>query len=39
MPAPAGDLWHRVAAHHGDATVRAEPFDAIELPLQWLWEP
>lgn len=34
-----GTLWHRVAAHVGDVTVRAEPFDAIELPLQWLWEP
>ncbi len=34
-----GDLWHRVAFHTGNITVRAEPFDAIELPLQWLWEP
>ena len=33
-----GDLWHRSAVHHGDATVRAEPFDAMELPLRWLWE-
>ena len=34
-----GALWHRVAGHTGDVTVRAEPFEAIELPLQWLWEP
>jgi Uma2 family endonuclease len=34
-----GDLWHRSAIYHGDAVVRAEPFDAIELPLNWLWEP
>ncbi len=34
-----GDIWHRIATHTGNATVRAEPFDAIELPLQWLWEP
>ena len=34
-----GPLWHRVAGYTGNVTVRAEPFDAIELPLQWLWEP
>ncbi|MEZ4454217.1 MAG: Uma2 family endonuclease [Nannocystaceae bacterium] len=33
-----GDLWHRCAVHHDDAQVRAEPFDAIEFPLQLLWE-
>lgn len=32
------DLWARVAVFHGNAKVRAEPFDAIELPLQLLWE-
>ncbi len=33
-----GELWHRIAVHHGDAVVRAEPFDAVELPLRRLWE-
>lgn len=33
-----GDVWHRVAVHRGEAVVRAEPFDAIELPLALLWE-
>lgn len=32
------DAWTRVAIHHGDALVRAEPFEAIELPLGRLWE-
>jgi len=27
----------RIAAHHGDSTVRARPFDAIELELRALW--
>lgn len=30
-------VWARLAAHSGDANVRARPFDAIELPLAWLW--
>ncbi len=30
--------WLRVAIHAGDALVRAEPFEAIELPLAQLWE-
>ena len=29
--------WSLVAAHEGGASVRAEPFDAIELPLAALW--
>lgn len=33
-----GDLWHRIAVHRDDATVQAEPFEAAELPLSWLWE-
>lgn len=30
--------WVLIAAHGGDETVRAEPFDAIELPLASLWD-
>jgi hypothetical protein len=33
-----GDVWHRLAVHRGDATVRAEPFEVFELPLGLLWE-
>ena len=33
-----GDLWHRLAVFHDDARIRAEPFDAVELPLGVLWE-
>ena len=29
--------WSLVGAHAGGARVRAEPFDAIELPLDALW--
>lgn len=29
--------WSLVAEHEGDAKVRAEPFDAIELKLRALW--
>ena len=29
--------WTLLAAHAGDAVVRAEPFDAIELELKALW--
>jgi hypothetical protein len=29
--------WLRVATFTGDARVRAEPFDAIELDLSQLW--
>ncbi len=29
--------WIAVATHRGDARVRAEPFDAIELDLSILW--
>jgi Uma2 family endonuclease len=29
--------WSLIATHEADAKVRAEPFDAIELPLRVLW--
>lgn len=32
-----GDTWRLLATHEGDARVRAEPFDAIELELGALW--
>ena len=32
-----GEQWLLVAVHEGDAVVRAEPFDAIELSLGPLW--
>ena len=32
-----GDVYGWVATHEGDAVVRAEPFDAIELQLGLLW--
>jgi len=32
-----GDVLGWVATHEGDAVVRAEPFDAIELQLGLLW--
>ncbi len=32
-----GDKWLRLATSRGDALVRAEPFDAIELELGALW--
>jgi Uma2 family endonuclease len=31
--------WREVRIHQGDTTVRAEPFDAIELDLGALWSP
>jgi Uma2 family endonuclease len=33
----AGENWMLVATFSGDGTVRAEPFDAIELELSALW--
>jgi Uma2 family endonuclease len=33
-----GDKWLRLGTWRGDARVRAEPFDAIELELGALWE-
>lgn len=33
----ASERWSLVATHEGGASVRAEPFDAIELPLSALW--
>lgn len=32
-----GGHWLTVATHGGDDIVRAEPFDAIDLKLGWLW--
>jgi Uma2 family endonuclease len=32
-----GQRWLLVATHEADASVRAEPFDAIELKLRTLW--
>jgi len=32
-----GERWVIVATYGGDAIVRAEPFDAVELPLAKLW--
>jgi hypothetical protein len=32
-----GRQWLAAAVHHGDAAVRAEPFEAIELELGILW--
>ena len=29
--------WREVRVHQGDAKVRAEPFDAIEIELGALW--
>jgi len=31
--------WREVRIHQGDTTVRAAPFDAIELDLAALWSP
>jgi Uma2 family endonuclease len=33
-----GDLWLRTQSAGGNETLRAEPFDAIELELAALWE-
>jgi Uma2 family endonuclease len=30
-------LWVLLGTHHGDARVRAEPFDAVEIELGMLW--
>jgi Uma2 family endonuclease len=35
---PSGGQWLRIGTWTGDALVRAEPFDAIELELAALWE-
>ena len=34
-----GASWLRAAVHHGDETVRAEPFESVEMQLSWLWTP
>ncbi len=33
----SGDKWLTLAVHQGEARIRAEPFDAIELDLAILW--
>jgi Uma2 family endonuclease len=33
------ERWREVRMYEGDACVRAEPFDAIELDLNGLWSP
>ena len=33
-----GDGWRLAGVHAADARIRAEPFDALELPLGALWE-
>jgi hypothetical protein len=32
-----GETYRAIAVWHDSATVRAEPFDAIELELEALW--
>lgn len=32
-----GERWVEVDTWEGDVAVRAEPFDAVELPLAALW--
>jgi Uma2 family endonuclease len=32
-----GNTWRVVGLHQGDATIHAEPFDAVPLCLTWLW--
>jgi Uma2 family endonuclease len=32
-----GDGFDPIAEHHGNASIRARPFDAIELELRVLW--
>jgi Uma2 family endonuclease len=34
-----GSSYRVITTYRGDASVRAEPFDAIELPLAVLWAP
>jgi Uma2 family endonuclease len=33
-----GTRWSLLAAHEGDEEVRAEPFEAVVLPLKRLWD-
>jgi Uma2 family endonuclease len=35
----AGAFWQLVATHAGNASVQAEPFEAILLDLSALWAP
>jgi hypothetical protein len=36
-PAPRHAEWHAVRIFEGDTTVRAAPFEAVELDLTALW--
>lgn len=33
----ASERWMLVATHEGDARVRVQPFDAVEIELGALW--
>ena len=33
-----GDSWRMVKTYRSNVKVLAEPFDAIEIDLAWLWE-
>ena len=33
-----GDVWHLLAVHRDQASVRAEPFESLELHLDRLWD-
>jgi Uma2 family endonuclease len=32
-------LWIEVGSYSDDEVARAEPFEAVALPLEWLWRP
>ncbi len=34
-----GNSWDRLAIHHGNTRVRAEPFHELEIDLTPLWVP
>jgi Uma2 family endonuclease len=34
-----GDTWRLLATHRGSVSVRAEPFDAVEIDIGRLWVP
>jgi Uma2 family endonuclease len=33
-----GESWRMISVYRGNVKVRAEPFDAVEIDLAWLWE-
>ena len=33
-----GESWRMVKTYRGDVTIRAEPFEAVEIDLVWVWE-